>query len=121
VRNEPSYLSSLKLTKIALQIRHPPKQIRGYARVNSSIRRGALNKYREVLSSARDEKPLQRFFEDYPSAPLVGIVRPHTGFVLPRQILPKPEGGLNASSARSLKKLMLELNAKGNLRFSKRR
>ncbi len=49
--------------------------------------------FRQVLDDAQDEKPLQEFFEKNPAALLTGILRPHRAWVLPRQILPKPEGG----------------------------
>lgn len=38
--------------------------------------------------------PLQAFFEEYPEALLTGLVKPHTGWVIPRPRLPKPDGGL---------------------------
>jgi hypothetical protein len=49
--------------------------------------------FKRVLDTARDEGPLQCFFETNPAALLTGILAPHTAFVIPRKALPKPEGG----------------------------
>ena len=50
-------------------------------------------KFREALKKTRDERPLQRFFEENPAMLLLGIVAPHSAWVFPRASLPIPEGG----------------------------
>ena len=50
-------------------------------------------KYRMVLQDAKDERPLQRFFEENPALLVRGLTRPHRSWVFPRANLPKPEGG----------------------------
>src|SRR6266852_1890133 len=81
------------MRKRGLHLRQPPSEIRGYPPIRSPyVSRGTLKKYNSALSSAKDEKPMQRFFEKYPSALLIGILRPHTGFVVPRPMLPTPGG-----------------------------
>lgn len=54
---------------------------------------GLLTRFGRVLASSKDEKPLQKFFEDNPIALLLGLVQPHRAWVIPRPILPKPSGG----------------------------
>jgi len=95
IGGEPSYNDCVTRTYgTGSLVRQPPKEIRGYAPIVSPyVRRSALQKYEKTLSLAKDERPMQRFFEENPAALLVGILRPHTGFVLPRQMLPTPGGG----------------------------
>jgi hypothetical protein len=72
-----------------------PKQIAGRDPIKWHVCRPELtHKFAGVLETAADERPLQTFFEDYPEALLTGLVRPHTGWVIPRPRLPKPDGGL---------------------------
>jgi hypothetical protein len=54
---------------------------------------GKIADFREVLRNARDERPLQRFFEQNPVALLFGLVRPHTAWIIPHPSLPRPQGG----------------------------
>ncbi|HEY6349509.1 MAG TPA: Shedu anti-phage system protein SduA domain-containing protein [Candidatus Angelobacter sp.] len=71
-----------------------PKEIKGVPPVKwTSLPRELADRFRAVLKTSQDEKPLQKFFEENPAALLMGIERPHTAFVLPRQNLPKPGGG----------------------------
>jgi len=57
------------------------------------IPRNLPKRFREVLNLAKGEKPLQLFFERHPIILLISIVSPHTAWVFPRKMLPKPEGG----------------------------
>ena len=50
-------------------------------------------KFREVLEYAKDEKPLQLFFERHPIVLLTSIICHRTSWIFPRKSLPKPEGG----------------------------
>jgi hypothetical protein len=50
-------------------------------------------RFHEVLSPAKNEKPLQLLFEQYPIILLTSIVCHRTSWVFARQSLPKPEGG----------------------------
>lgn len=71
-----------------------PDQIKGYPPVKYGRMPWKLAKeFKRALDAARDERPLQRFFEANPAALLTGILAPHTAFVIPRKALPKPEGG----------------------------
>jgi hypothetical protein len=54
---------------------------------------GLLTQFGRVLASSKDERPLQKFFEDNPIALLLGLVQPHRAWVIPRPSLPKPSGG----------------------------
>lgn len=71
-----------------------PDNIQGYPPVKCSRMPGTVaQQFKQVLDCATDEKPLQKFFEQNPGALLTGIIAPHTAFVIPRHVLPKPEGG----------------------------
>ena len=71
-----------------------PKQIAGCDPITWHVWRPELtHKFSSVLETASDEKPLQIFFEEYPEALLTGLVKPHTGWVISRPKLPKPDGG----------------------------
>jgi hypothetical protein len=71
-----------------------PKQIAGYEPVHWHVHRPELvEKFSSTLEPAIDEKPLQMFFEEHPEALLTGLVKPHTGWVIPRPRWPKPDGG----------------------------
>jgi antiviral defense system Shedu protein SduA len=71
-----------------------PQQIAGYDPINWNVCRPQLTgNFASVLEKASDEKPLQKFFEEYPEALLTGLVKPHIGWVIPRPRLPKPDGG----------------------------
>lgn len=71
-----------------------PAQIAGREPVIWNVPRPELvSSFKTTLDQANDEKPLQKFFEDNPDVLLTGIVRPHTGWVIPRHSLPKPDGG----------------------------
>src|SRR5450755_3062572 len=54
---------------------------------------GLAAKFRQVLESSKDERPLQKFFEDNPIALLLSLVQPHRAWVIPRPSLPDPKGG----------------------------
>ena len=49
--------------------------------------------FARIIESAKDEKPLQEFFEQNPIALLLSLVQPHTAWVIPQPSLPKPTGG----------------------------
>jgi len=52
-----------------------------------------IAQFLDVLQQARDEKPLQTFFEHHPVALLTGLVKPHRAWVIPKPKLPTPNGG----------------------------
>jgi hypothetical protein len=71
-----------------------PDAIHGRAPLDWSVpRRGLVARFRNTLGNARDEKPMQKFFEKNPVALATGVVRPHQVWVFSRPALPKPEGG----------------------------
>jgi len=71
-----------------------PKQIAGLDPTTWGIPCPELTReFSRVLENARGEKPLQMFFEAHPAALLTGLVKPHTGWVVPRPRLPEPDGG----------------------------
>jgi hypothetical protein len=71
-----------------------PKQIAGLDPIKWGTPCPELpREFSSVLEKARDEKPLQMFFEAHPAALLTALVQPHTGWVIPRPKLPKPDGG----------------------------
>jgi hypothetical protein len=71
-----------------------PEKIAGLDSVGWNVNRPKLiANFRDVLWSTRDERPLQRFFEQNPVALLFGLVRPHTAWVIPHPSLPRPQGG----------------------------
>jgi hypothetical protein len=73
---------------------HPPAEIRGAAPVvYHNLSPTLVEHFRRILEEAKDEKPLQQFFEEHPAMLLVGIVPAHRAWVFPRAALPKPEGG----------------------------
>jgi hypothetical protein len=53
-----------------------------------------LRKFKSILNSARNEKPLQELFEKYPAILIGSVIGPHTTWVFPRVRLPKPDGTL---------------------------
>jgi len=73
-----------------------PKKIMGREPVEyHKIPAGILDDFTTALNkaeSARNEKPMQLFFENYPVA-LLCLLRPHQAWVFPRQTLNKPCGG----------------------------
>jgi hypothetical protein len=61
----------------------PADEIKGFASVKYSRMPVKLKKeFKQVLDSARTEKPLQKFFEENPAALLTGILAPHRAFVI---------------------------------------
>jgi len=57
-----------------------PEQIAGVDPIKWNLPRPNLvEEVRQTLDAARDEGPLQRFFEANPVALLTGLVRPNTG------------------------------------------
>jgi hypothetical protein len=73
---------------------HPPTTIRGLAPVEyQNLPLKLIKELRGVLDAAKDERPLQQFFEKHPAMLVTGTVSPHKAWVFPRPMLPKPEGG----------------------------
>jgi hypothetical protein len=71
-----------------------PKQIKGWDPVDWNVPRPeVVHEFRRTLKNARDERPLQTFFEKHPVALLTGILKPHTAWVFRRLSLPLPGGG----------------------------
>jgi hypothetical protein len=71
-----------------------PAQIAGRDPVRwNALRPLLVSEFECVLETATDESSLQRFFERSPEALLTGVVKPHTGWVIPRPSFPKPAGG----------------------------
>jgi len=77
------------------QLAWPPKTIGGHSPVkwSSTDRVQIAGQFRRVLVQAKDEMPIQKFFEDNPVMLLRGLIRPHTAWVIPRPIFPLPQGG----------------------------
>lgn len=52
-----------------------------------------LANFRRILRAAKDERPLQRFFQENPIALATGLMRPHRVWVIPWPSLPLPGTG----------------------------
>ena len=62
-----------------------PEKIGGYNRISwGRPTLGLISRFQQVLEDAKDERPLQTFFEEFPQALLTGLVRPHGGWVVPK-------------------------------------
>jgi Domain of unknown function (DUF4263) len=72
-----------------------PDKIAGLDPVDWNVSRpDVVEKFRRVLSHAKDERPLQRFFEENPIALVAALVpKAHNVWVIPRPSLPLPQGG----------------------------
>jgi hypothetical protein len=71
-----------------------PKQIAGQDPVDWNVPRPeVVHEFRWALKKAKDERPLQTFFEKNPVALLTGILKPHEAWVFPRPRLPLPGPG----------------------------
>jgi hypothetical protein len=69
-----------------------PDKIAGNAPVTWGIPQPHLvEEFSQVLQTAKDEVPLQRFFETSPIALLTGLLRPHTAWVIPHPRFGKPD------------------------------
>ena len=51
-----------------------------------------IPQFQGALAKAKDERPLQTFFEDFPQALLTGLVNPHDGWVVPKPRIPLSNG-----------------------------
>ena len=70
-----------------------PETIRGLSPLKwKQTQPDLLEQFKTVLNKAKNNRPLQEFFEENPVILLVGIERPHRSWVLPRSLLPKPKG-----------------------------
>src|SRR5437868_2884452 len=73
---------------------HALAQMRAlHQRSEDRVPRDLARKFREVLDHAKNERPLQLFFERHPIILATSIVRHRTSWIFPRNSLPKPEGG----------------------------
>jgi hypothetical protein len=71
----------------------PPEKIAGKAPVTWGVPQPNLvEELFQVPQTAKDEGPLQRFFETNPIALLTGLLRPHTAWVIPHPPLAEPDG-----------------------------
>ncbi len=68
-----------------------PDKIGGFDRVSwNRTTPGMTQAFQEALDKAKDERPLQKFFEAFPQALLTSLVRPHIAWVVPKPKLSIP-------------------------------